>query len=57
MAEPPEVIVTLLDNNWDTNNYSPKPTIDEVWDQGQTNVLNTDYVLVYESAYNAEYRD
>lgn len=55
MTEAPETIVGLLNANWNTSNHTPKPVIDEIWDVSSTNVLNSEYVLVYLASLNHEY--
>ncbi len=54
--EAPETIVSLLSSNWNTSNHTPKPLIDEIWDVSSTNVMNSEYVLVYLASFNSEYK-
>jgi hypothetical protein len=62
IEDPVSTLVSLIDTNYSTGddattssagtNGGTKPTIDESWDLGKTNIKNKDLVRVYEIAGN-----
>jgi hypothetical protein len=62
IEDPVSTVVSLIDTNYSTGNDATtssagtnggtKPTIDESWDLGKTNIKNKDLVRVYEIAGN-----
>ena len=51
-----DTVINLLNAQWNTGNYSPKPVIKRITDVGTTDVSTTDFILVHESSWSATYK-